>query len=115
MYGLIEDQDIHFQLKKQIENLMKNAVDAIGTGSGEISAVISNSENGIFLDIRDTGKGINRSDWKNIFRPGYSSKRRGWGLGLSLVQRIVQEIHGGSIRILSSKPGETIFRLSFHV
>ena len=61
----------------------------------------------------DTGKGINRRDWKNIFRPGYSSKPRGWGLGLSLTQRIIEEIHGGRIWVLSSKRGETIFRMNF--
>ena len=98
-----------------LENIMKNAVDAIGAGNGEISVVISKNENGVHIDISDTGKGINRSDWKNIFRPGYSSKRRGWGLGLSLTQRIIEDIHGGSIRVLRSKPGETIFRLSFPV
>ena len=100
-------------LRWAIQNLMKNAIEAIGTGNGEISVVISKSENGIQLHMRDTGKVINRSDWKNIFRPGYSSKQRGWGLGLSLTQRIVEVIHGGSIRVLSSKPGETIFRLNF--
>ena len=100
-------------LRWALENLMKNAIDAIGIGNGEISAIISKSENGIRLDISDTGKGISRADWKNIFRPGYSSKRRGWGLGLSLTQRIVEEIHGGSIRVLSSKLGETVFRLNF--
>ena len=66
------------------------------------------------MDISDTGKGINRADWKNIFRPGYSSKQRGWGLGLSLTQRIVEEIHGGSIRVVSSKLGKTVIRLNFH-
>ena len=96
-----------------LENIMKNAVDAIGTGKGEISLVILKNEIGIQIDISDTGKGIPRTDWKNIFRPGYSSKRRGWGLGLSLTQRIVEEIHGGSIQVLSSKPGETIFRINF--
>ena len=100
-------------LRWTIENLMKNAIDAIGAGNGEISVVILKSGKGVRLDMKDTGKGINRSDWKNIFRPGYSSKRRGWGLGLSLTQRIVEEIHGGSIRVLSSKPGKTVFRLNF--
>ena len=100
-------------LRWAVENLMKNSVDAIGVGNGEISTLLSKSANSIQLDIIDTGKGINRSEWKNIFRPGYSSKRRGWGLGLSLTQRIVNEIHGGNIRVASSKPGETIFRLIF--
>ena len=100
-------------LRWAVENLMKNAVDAIGIGNGKIIISVSLNENTIRLDISDTGKGINRADWKNIFGPGYSSKRRGWGLGLSLTQRIVEEIHGGSIRVLSSRPGETIFRLNF--
>ena len=100
-------------LRWAVENLVKNAIDAVGTGNGKISVIISKTDNGVQLDIRDTGKGIHRSDWKNIFRPGYSSKQRGWGLGLSLTQRIVEEIHGGSIRVLSSKPGETIIRLNF--
>ena len=100
-------------LRWAVENLMKNAVDAIGIGSGEISVITSINENRLRLDIIDTGKGINRGDWKNIFRPGYSSKQRGWGLGLSLTQRIVEEIHRGKIRVLSSKPGETVFRLYF--
>ena len=98
-----------------IENICKNAVDAMGVGGGEIMTLISRGESGIILDIRDTGKGIPRKDWKNIFRPGYSSKHRGWGLGLSLTQRIIEEIHGGSIRVLSSKLGETVFRLNFPV
>ena len=100
-------------LRWALENLMKNSVDAIGSGNGEIYSIISTYENGISLDIRDTGKGISRGDWKNIFQPGFSSKQRGWGLGLSLTQRIVVEIHGGRIWVLSSKLGETIFRLSF--
>ena len=99
-------------LRWAVENLMKNAVDAIGIGNGVISLSFSKNENTIRMDISDTGKGINRADWKNIFRPGYSSKQRGWGLGLSLTQRIVEEIHGGSIRVLSSKPSKTIFRLN---
>ena len=84
-----------------------------GIETGKISLIISKSGNGVQLDMRDSGKGINRLNWKNIFRPGYSSKQRGWGLGLSLTQRIVEEIHGGSIRVLSSKPGKTIFRINF--
>ena len=100
-------------LRWAVENLMKNAVDAIGIGNGEISLSCSKNENTVWMDISDTGKGINRADWKNIFRPGYSSKQRGWGLGLSLTQRIVEEIHWGSIQVLSSKPGKTVFRLNF--
>jgi len=96
-----------------VENLMKNAVDAMGTKSGDISIILTQTEAGTQLDMSDTGKGIPRSDWKNIFRPGHSSKPRGWGLGLSLTKRIVEEIHGGSIKVLRSKPGKTVFRLNF--
>ena len=96
-----------------VENLMKNAVDAMGTKSGNISIILTQTESGTLLDMSDTGKGIPRSDWKNIFRPGHSSKPRGWGLGLSLTKRIVEEIHGGSIKVLRSKPGKTVFRLNF--
>jgi len=96
-----------------VENLMKNAVDALGGKSGDISIIIARKEEEIQLDISDTGKGIPRSDWKNIFRPGYSSKPRGWGLGLSLTKRIVEEIHGGNIKVHRSKPGKTVFRINF--
>ena len=98
-----------------IENLMKNAIDAIGIGNGEIRLIIKLYENSVSLEIKDTGKGINRRDWKNIFMPGFSSKHRGWGLGLSLTQRIIEVIHGGRIRVISSKPLDTIFRLDFPI
>jgi len=100
-------------LRWAVENLVKNAVDAMGTKSGIILIDFSKNESGIQLDVSDTGKGIPRGDWKNIFRPGHSSKPRGWGLGLSLTQRIIEEIHGGSIKVLKSKPGKTVFRLNF--
>ena len=100
-------------LRWAIENLLKNAVDAIGKGAGKIVLSLSSINDEIILDVQDSGKGIPRSEWKNIFRPGYSSKRRGWGLGLSLTQRIVEEIHKGSIKVLQSKPNETVFRLRF--
>ena len=100
-------------LRWAVENLLKNAVDALNTGNGEITIVITQSEYSVRMDIIDTGKGIPRRDWKNIFRPGYSSKRRGWGLGLSLTERIIKDIHGGSIRVLRSRAGKTIIRLNF--
>ena len=100
-------------LRWAVENLMKNAIDAMGTKNGVISIDLRKTEAGIQLDVSDTGKGIPRVDWKNIFRPGHSSKPRGWGLGLSLTQRIIEEIHDGSIKVLQSKPGKTIFRLYF--
>ena len=66
----------------------------------------------IQIDISDTGKGIDRRDWKNVFRPGFSTKKRGWGLGLSLAKRIVEDYHGGSLSLVSSRPGQgTTFRI----
>ena len=59
----------------------------------------------VFITISDNGSGIAKKDWKNIFKPGFSSKKGGWGLGLSLVRRIVEEIHNGKVQILSSSPG----------
>ena len=96
-----------------IENIMKNSIDAIDTLNGSLNSIITLSDKYIFLDINDSGKGINRKEWKNIFKPGYSSKKRGWGLGLSLAQRIVKEIHGGFIKVHSSRNGKTIIRLTF--
>jgi two-component system, NtrC family, sensor histidine kinase KinB len=62
--------------------------------------------------VRDTGKGVDRRNWKNIFRPGYSTKKRGWGLGLSLAKRIVEDYHGGTLVLAQSKLGQgTTFRI----
>ena len=93
-----------------IENLIKNAIDAIGIGPGEITLNFYISDNKMMLDIIDSGKGINTKDWKNIFRPGFSSKPRGWGLGLSLTERIIKEIHSGGIKVVSSQKGKTIIK-----
>jgi len=95
-----------------IENLCKNAVDAIGT-NGTIKIKLQDSEKHVDIDISDTGKGINKSDFKNVFRPGYTTKNRGWGLGLSLAKRIVEEYHGGKIFVKSSEIGKgTTFRIT---
>ena len=65
--------------------------------------------------IKDNGKGINKKDWKNVFKPGFSSKKRGWGLGLSLVQRIIEEIHRGSIFVKSSSATDgTVFQIKLN-
>lgn len=98
-----------------IENLIKNAIDAIGDKDGEImvKAGFSNESDLILIDVRDNGKGIEKKNWNNIFRPGYSTKRRGWGLGLSLTRRIVKEYHKGKISVKSSKIGiGTTIRIS---
>ena len=93
------------------ENLCKNAIDAM-EGSGEISVIVSDSGDKVLVDVSDTGKGIARSRWKMIFEPGFTTKPRGWGLGLSLAKRIVEEFHKGRIYIKKSLPGKgTTFRI----
>lgn len=85
-----------------VENLCKNAIDAM-EGKGTITVRTSmKNENWAIVDITDTGKGILKSKYKTIFRPGYTSKKRGWGLGLTLVKRIVEEYHGGKIYVKES-------------
>ncbi len=94
-----------------IENICKNAMDAMN-GSGTITLSLKEKEGGVILDLKDTGKGIHKSDFKNIFQPGYSTKKRGWGLGLSLAKRIVENYHGGKIFIRESEINKgTTFRI----
>jgi signal transduction histidine kinase len=88
-----------------IENISKNAIDAM-EGIGEINYRIINSERNVTIDISDTGKGIPRNAFKKIFNPGYSTKQRGWGLGLSLAKRIIEEFHHGRIYVRSSEIGK---------
>lgn len=97
-----------------LENLIKNAVDAM-QGQGKISFYLTETDKQVLLDISDTGSGIPKSKFKTIFKPGYTTKKRGWGLGLSLVKRIMTEYHKGKIYIKSSKINEgTTFRLIFN-
>ncbi|MGC9470381.1 MAG: sensor histidine kinase [Bacteroidales bacterium] len=94
-----------------VENLCKNAIDAMG-GSGPIRIVLSDNPGKVFVDIRDDGKGIPKKLHKTVFKPGYTSKPRGWGLGLSLARRIVENYHSGKIFVLQSEPGKgTTFRI----
>lgn len=94
-----------------IENLVKNAVDAMA-GKGKITINIMEEEKSVVIDITDSGKGINKQMFKTIFNPGYTSKQRGWGLGLSLAKRIIRDNHDGRIFVKSSIPGkETTFRI----
>lgn len=94
-----------------IENLVKNAVDAM-TRQGKITIDILDEEHVVNIDISDTGKGLSRNMFRTIFNPGYSSKQRGWGLGLSLSKRIINEYHKGKIFIKSSSLGKgTTFRI----
>ena len=94
-----------------IENLTNNAVDAIG-GEGNIIYHVENASKKIIIDVTDTGKGIAKSRFKTIFNPGYTTKARGWGLGLSLVKRIVESYPGGKIYVKNSEIGKgTTFRI----
>ena len=94
-----------------IENISKNAVDAMG-GQGRITYSLQQKNNQAILDITDTGKGIPKSKFKDVFHPGYTTKSRGWGLGLSLVKRIIESYHNGRIYVLSSEPNVgTTFRI----
>ena len=93
------------------ENLIKNSVDAIERGEGDIVIELTSISNKqIQIDIIDSGKGIPRKDRSNVFKPGFSSKKRGWGLGLSLSKRIIEELHQGKIFVLKSQPGKTVIR-----
>ena len=97
-----------------IENLIKNALDALETNKNnpEISVSTQKIEDHVIIEISDTGKGIEKKYQKEIFKPGYSTKKRGWGLGLSLTKRIIEEYHGGKIFVASSTPGQgTTFRI----
>ncbi|HAP36012.1 MAG TPA: sensor histidine kinase [Bacteroidetes bacterium] len=95
-----------------IENLVKNALDAMENGKGSIVFSLSKVGRKTFIDVKDTGKGIDPSYQKDIFRPGFSTKKRGWGLGLSLCKRIIETYHSGRLTILTSAIGEgTTFRI----
>jgi len=85
-----------------IENLIKNSLDAIEHKQGKIKFLISRTNNNIEIEITDNGKGIDYKNWKDIFRPGFSTKRRGWGLGLSLSKRIIADYHQGKIFVNNS-------------
>jgi two-component system, sporulation sensor kinase D len=97
-----------------IENLCKNAVDAMN-GKGQITVKVKEIPEGIAIDVSDTGKGIPKSKFKTVFEPGYTTKKRGWGLGLSLCKRIVENYHKGKILVLNSEPNKgTTFRILLH-
>ena len=94
-----------------VENLCKNAVDAM-EGSGRIDLSLREEGSKVVLEVKDTGKGIRKKDVKNVFTPGFTTKQRGWGLGLSLAKRIVEEYHHGRIFVKSSELGKgTTFRV----
>ena len=95
-----------------IENLLKNALDAM-QGRGEIDVHLWMNEHSVMIDVTDTGKGIAKGNWKRIFEPGFTTKTRGWGLGLSLSRRIIEEYHHGKIAVAKSEVGRgTTFRIT---
>jgi hypothetical protein len=95
-----------------IENLMRNAIDAMN-GSGHIAIKITELSHKVHIDVSDTGKGIKSTMFKTIFQPGYTTKKRGWGLGLSLVKRIIEEYHNGEVFVLRSNAKDgTTFRIT---
>lgn len=94
-----------------IENLIKNAVDAM-EGQGEITLRVEEKDKSVWIDLTDTGRGIPKSKYKTVFNPGYTTKARGWGLGLSLVKRIIESLQDGKIFVKSSEIGKgTTFRI----
>ena len=94
-----------------IENICKNAVDAM-SGKGKLTIKLTEDKNWVTIDVTDTGKGIAKSSWKSVFDPGYTTKERGWGLGLSLAKRIVTEYHKGKIYVAHSELNKgTTFRI----
>ena len=88
-----------------LENIIKNSVDAI-KGKGTISIVVQNDSDHLYIYIKDNGKGMSKKLFKNIFKAGYTTKKRGWGLGLSLAKRIIEDYHLGKIKVLESKINE---------
>jgi signal transduction histidine kinase len=117
LFGVENDQEMIVALFNPalfswvLENLIRNAVDAM-EGVGVINVVVSQSGDDVVIDIEDSGKGISRADMRDVFSPGFTTKNRGWGLGLSLVKRIVEDYHGGRITLLKSEVGVgTTFRI----
>ena len=114
----LSDDDHGVRLSKPLlawvmENLTKNAADAM-QGEGRIDITTGADKNRVWIEVKDTGKGIARKNFKTVFNAGYTTKKRGWGLGLTLVKRIVEEYHGGRIYVKESELGKgTTFRIEF--
>lgn len=117
MIKRMPDHDVEVMLNASlfewvIENLCKNAVDAMGGGPGTIILRVEELPSKVAIEVSDTGKGIRKKDIRNVFRPGFTTKKRGWGLGLSLAKRIIEEYHKGRIWVKSSEIGKgTTFRI----
>jgi signal transduction histidine kinase len=94
-----------------VENICKNAIDAMN-GNGKITLTVKDQNQVVYLDITDSGKGIPKSNYQAVFQPGYTTKPRGWGLGLSLAKRIIENYHNGKIFVRSSEINRgTTFRI----
>jgi len=94
-----------------IENLLKNALDAM-EGKGMITVNLWQQDGQTFIDVTDTGKGIAKQNISKVFKPGFTTKKRGWGLGLSLSKRIIEQYHKGQLFVKNSEPGKgTTFRI----
>ena len=107
---IIPNHQIFVNLNEQlyswtIENLVKNAIDAM-KGKGDLKVELSQVEKQVFIKITDTGKGIHKNQFTKIFEPGFTTKKRGWGLGLSLAKRIIEDYHNGKIKVLESEIGK---------
>jgi len=117
---IISSGDVNANINKDlfewvIENLMKNAIDAMERKEGKIVFNITGSNGEVHIDVTDDGKGIDSKFKKDVFRPGYSTKQRGWGLGLSLSKRIIEDYHKGKLVLVESMPGKgTKFRIKLH-
>jgi len=95
-----------------VENVMKNALDAMDKPEGKIQIRSGTTKKIVFVEIEDNGRGIDKGDWKRIFKPGFSTKKRGWGLGLTLAKRIAEDYHGGRLFVKESTPGKgTVMRM----
>lgn len=96
-----------------VENLIRNGIDAINKENGKIEVALKQDVNYVKIHITDNGCGIPKKDWKNIFRPGFTTKNSGWGLGLSLCERIINDVHGGKVSVLASSVSEgTTFEIA---
>ena len=96
-----------------VENLIRNGIDAINKENGKIEVALMQDVNYVKIHITDNGCGIPKKDWKNIFRPGFTTKNSGWGLGLSLCERIINDVHGGKVSVLASSISEgTTFEIA---
>ncbi|MGM0932027.1 MAG: sensor histidine kinase [Bacteroidota bacterium] len=114
---IVPEESIYVNLNQQlyswtIENLVKNAIDAM-RGKGTLTIEIKQDSNWAYIDIKDSGKGVDKNKFKLIFEPGHTTKKRGWGLGLSLAKRIIEEYHRGRIKVAHSEINKgTTFRIS---